>query len=387
MSCNNRSRPEETSVISLSEERAPVLCNSKRMTSSVSIILFKCMCWIGLIKESNRHLSHRVAALTIKMILILVNLEMWISSVVTFRFSDWKFTFFFLAPHLLTSVIYFAVYFKRNLIKITIHKLDELSESFNTIVINLITIVVCCTLMVLLTFQIIQFHHGHWDIAYIINLPYDITGMLLICTKSMFGFLVYPTLIYLVSLLYCVLCQSCCYQINNLTKEISQVSPEEFDPIQQMDVLRQKARIDDVLKNVQAIFSVPSFFIIAVNVLKCGSLLEIFTGNTWENSSLFRNMEVVLYSLTSFCCLFIVSWVAGGLPIQMKQLKKEFNEKVRSRLLCTRNLGEIQPKNNLFGQSDFAFTGCNIIIFNRNIILKISAFLIIYAFLPSPERI
>ncbi|GFU33341.1 uncharacterized protein NPIL_173881 [Nephila pilipes] len=134
--------------------------------------------------------------------------------------------------------------------------------------------------------------------------------------------------------------------MNNLTKEISQASPEEFGPIQQMDVLRRKAKIDDVLKNVQAIFSVPSFFIIAVNILKCGSVFEILSDIIWEKFILYWHVEVVLHSITSFCCLFIVPWVAGGLPIQMKQLKQEFIKKVRSRILYTRNLGEIQPKRN-----------------------------------------
>ncbi|GFY79384.1 uncharacterized protein TNIN_268371 [Trichonephila inaurata madagascariensis] len=240
---------------------------------------------------------------------------------------------------------------------------------------------VLCIPAVLSTLRVIA-HHNDSVSSRFETYGYKISNVwiriMALSLKSLFHSLVHPTFTSLVSLSFCILCQCCCSQINNLIGKVLQFSPEEFGPMKQMDILIQKAKMDGFLESVQAIFSIPSFLLTAMYFLMCVSVIR----NTLEVESFlsFIIVEVMLRTFIGFNCLFCMLWIASGVPVQMKKLKNAFSEKVRARLFHNRDLKEIQPSGKLFGQSKFIFTGCDIISFKRSTIFTMSGSLIIYAF-------
>ncbi|GFR19958.1 uncharacterized protein TNCT_165181 [Trichonephila clavata] len=376
---NTRSSSLETFAIPLTKEPSYVIPNGRHSNSDIPILLYKCLSCTGLVEEPTRYPLDRIAAITFKIILILVSLDWLISNGVSFHSLDWKTTVTNLAICMLVAGTYLAMYSKRNILTVALH---NLGSSSNEKIINFNLIVICSMPAVLSTFRVIAHHDSvssqFKTYGYAISNVW--ISIVLLSLKFWFYALVHPTFTHtsLVSLSYCILCQSYCCQINSLTKKVLQFSPGEFSPTKQMDILVQKAEIDKLLESVQAIFSVPSFFLIAIYFLMCVSVIRI----TIEVESFLScvTVEVMLRTFIDFHCLFFMLWIAGGVPIQMKKLKHVFSEKVRARLLNDRNLGEIQPKGKLFGQSEFIFTGCDIILYTRSTLLSISGALLIYAY-------
>ncbi|GFX84385.1 uncharacterized protein TNCV_4134951 [Trichonephila clavipes] len=249
----NRSTPRETSVITLTEEHSQIITNRRYPNYDIPI-LFKSMRWIGLAQEPTRHPLARTAAITFKIVLIFINLDAWISSGVSFHSLNLIATCANLAIRMLVTGTYIAMHYKRNLLTITFH---NLGSSPNDKVNKFIVIAIGCLPAIFSAFCLIE-QHDNPMISRLETYGYtigDITvNVMLLSLKSLLYSLVHPTFTSLVSLSYCILCQLCCSQINNLTENVLQYSPDEFGPMKQLDILRQKAKIDNILENVQAIF-------------------------------------------------------------------------------------------------------------------------------------
>ncbi|GBL65294.1 hypothetical protein AVEN_218596-1 [Araneus ventricosus] len=149
----------------------------------------------------------------------------------------------------------------------------------------------------------------------------------------------------------------------------------------QFDILKSKAMVDDVLKNIQNAFSLPSLFIIIANLLSCGIVIAWFLSYDFENFEYYMIIRSVFTGVNSFGCLIYVIWIAGGLPIQLQNLKEAFFEKAHSRLLLTRNLEESKLKTELLEQPDFLFTGCDILSYKRSTVLALLGTLLTYTVL------
>ncbi|GFR19945.1 uncharacterized protein TNCT_165141 [Trichonephila clavata] len=370
---------QETSVMTLTEH-SPVSPNFKYPNSNIPILFYKCLSWTGLVKESTRYPLDRIVAITFKTTLVLVNLDWLISTGVSFHSLDWKTTVTNLAICLLVPGTYLAMYSKRNLLTVTLH---NLGSSFEEKKINVILIIICCLQALLLTFRGLAYHDSSMSSqfeTYGYTIENGWLRIMLLSLKSLLYALVRPTFTSLVTLSYCILCQYCCSQINFLTEKVLQFSPEEFGPTKQIDILRQKAKIDKVLESVQAIYSVPSFLLITMHFLSFASVIRSTIEVEGESFLSYIIVEAIIHIFTDFNCLFFMLWIASGVTVQMKKLKHELSEKVRARFLYNGNLREIQPKGKFFGQSDFVFTGCDIILYKRSTLLSISRTLLIYAF-------
>ncbi|GBN28605.1 hypothetical protein AVEN_170186-1 [Araneus ventricosus] len=212
--------------------------------------------------------------------------------------------------------------------------------------------------------------------------------VLLIYTKSFLYFLVHPTLGNIVALLYCTLCKRCCTMIQVLTKEILHTSPKTFGTAKQIQILRRKAKIDDVLEHLQKTFSVPTLLIVVGNFLSCATVLGWFLyadSSKYQFDKMNKVNEIIyeslFYGLSSFGCLTGILWVAGGLPVQMQRFKEAFCKKAHLRLICFENLEEPQLKKELFEKPEVVLSGCDIIFFKRSTVLAVFGTLLTYTVL------
>ncbi|GFR02197.1 uncharacterized protein TNCT_410941 [Trichonephila clavata] len=352
--------------------------NGKRTSS----LLLKSMHWIGLIEESNCHVIYQVSSFVFKFLLIFVNLSTLVSSIIAFEFENWKIVGAFVCSYFFALAVYISMYRKKKLLTCTLHDINRTYMLNNGTSLNFITFVLCCLPIVYSILKGISYDN--------ITLKYEAYGhpvqepiaqILLIRSKAFLEALVHPTFPCLVALLYCTLCHHCCSLINFLTQHVQQIPPKNFRPSKQMNILKHKAKIDEILSNIQDIFSVPTFFIIITNLLTCGVVIGWLLNLDFSNIRLSDTIESAFHGVIEFSSLITVPWVASEMSIHLEKLKAAFYDKLRLRLLYTGNLEEPQPKKETLGKLDFTFTGCDIISFKRSTILALCGTLLTYTIL------
>ncbi|GFR13684.1 uncharacterized protein TNCT_716391 [Trichonephila clavata] len=113
-----------------------------------------------------------------------------------------------------------------------------------------------------------------------------------------------------------------------LTEKVFLYSPEGFGHSEQIHILRQKEKMDDILENLQDIFSMPSFFLIISHLLICCTVLGItMTGNVMR----WAEVKAVFYGIPNLVSLIVILWIAGGLPVDQNKLKSAFCKRAHSR--------------------------------------------------------
>ncbi|GFR14812.1 uncharacterized protein TNCT_485241 [Trichonephila clavata] len=199
--------------------------------------------------------------------------------------------------------------------------------------------------------------------------------MMLIIFHQLIYFFNYPTFPSLIAVLYCTICVRCSNTIKNLTRKISLCSPKQFAPSQQIRVLRYKAKIDEILKITQDIFSVPSFCWIVANSLSCYVTLGKYL---MYNLNAVQIIETAYIGVGSLLCLTGTLWTAGTLPVELNKLKDMFHEKAYLRWISFRFHAEQNSRKEILDDPDFAFTGCDIISYRRSTVFAIVGALITY---------
>ncbi|GFR19935.1 uncharacterized protein TNCT_165111 [Trichonephila clavata] len=358
--------------------------SSYHSSSFKPVVLFKFMIWVGLLAESDQNSLYRISSLAFKVLLISINLSLWISSLTAFS-GDWKTLSAYLTSFLLTTGVYFAIYCRRQALMVVLKKLSKISKSSDEKTVNFITILILCLPAIYSILQAIVFDDNPWFSRFE-TYGYDIENhtlkILYISTKFFLYALVHPAFTCLVTLLQCVLCQRFCALINDLTQKVMQVSSEDFDSSKQTDILRLKAKIDEIFENLQYVFSVPSFLVTAINFLTCGAMIGwLLYVDDLSILPPFAIVEIAFYIVIDFSSLIALLWVTGNVPVELKKLKCEFYKKIRSRILYFSHGGETQLRKELFGHSNFTFSGCDIISFKRSTILALSGTLVTYTFL------
>ncbi|GFQ76005.1 uncharacterized protein TNCT_501051 [Trichonephila clavata] len=149
-----------------------------------------------------------------------------------------------------------------------------------------------------------------------------------ICIKKFLTNLVHTTFPSLVTVLLSYLCLHFYFYFNCLTQKVFHYSPEEFGPSQQLDILRQKAKIDEIFENLQDIFSKPSVFVTITHLLTCCSFAGM--GMVGGSFSKTNAVKAVFYSLPNFVSLIALLSIAGGLPVEQNKLKSAFYKKAHS---------------------------------------------------------
>ncbi|GFX84389.1 uncharacterized protein TNCV_4134991 [Trichonephila clavipes] len=159
-------------------------------------------------------------------------------------------------------------------------------------------------------------------------------------------------------------------------------SPEEFGPSEQIEILRQKAKIDDIIEELQDIFSLPSFFVIVSNIFVCSSILGIILTGIYSGMVI---VTAVFFCIPNLVCIIIVIWVAGGLPVEQHKLKGAYYKRAHSRFLIVMTSEKPQYKKEILDTPDFVLNGCGIFSYTRSSIFTLTGMLLTYAFIIYPN--
>ncbi|GFT13118.1 uncharacterized protein NPIL_10281 [Nephila pilipes] len=183
-------------------------------------------------------------------------------------------------------------------------------------------------------------------------------------------------------LLYTCLCWDCSVYINKLTNKIEQYSPKYFGLSEQLNTLKSKKKIDDVLHNIQNLFSEQFFFTILASVFMCSSVAGGFLIKHFEEFDAVMRLDYMYYLINSVSYVALTLWIVGRIPVEMKQFHHAFYERIQERLLhCYSSKKELHLKRDFFNEPDFVMTGCNILPLKRSTILALIGALFTYTVL------
>ncbi|GFS53588.1 uncharacterized protein TNIN_279431 [Trichonephila inaurata madagascariensis] len=197
----------------------------------------------------------------------------------------------------------------------------------------------------------------------------------IIFIKAFLLFFSHTTFPSLVGVLFCSLCLKCSSCFNYLTQKVHQYSPEEFGPSEQIDILRQKAKVDIILEKLHDIFSLPSFLVILSNLLTCCVALGMTVIGL---EARIKIIKALIYGIANSVSLIVVLWVAGELPMEQNRLKNAFYKRAHSRFLMALSSKESQCKREILDKPNFVFSGCNIFSYTRNSVLTLVGTLLTY---------
>ncbi|GFW18987.1 uncharacterized protein TNCV_165011 [Trichonephila clavipes] len=161
-------------------------------------------------------------------------------------------------------------------------------------------------------------------------------------------------------------------------KKVLHFSSEEFGPSEQIEILRQKPEIDDILENLQDISSLTYFPMIMSNLFTCCSYLGI---NLIGNYSKVIVVKAVFYGKTNLASFIVILWTAGSLPVDPNKVKDAFYKRAPSRFLIVFIPEERHNKREILDKTDFVLNGCSIFPYTRNSILAVIGTLLTYSLL------
>ncbi|GFY76005.1 uncharacterized protein TNIN_213421 [Trichonephila inaurata madagascariensis] len=197
--------------------------------------------------------------------------------------------------------------------------------------------------------------------------------------KKFLNNLVHTTFPSLVVVLFCYLCLRFSFCYGYLSQKVLHYSPEEFGPSEQVEILRQKAKIDDILENLQDIFSLPSVFVTITHLFTCCSVVGMSI--TGGNFSKVNAVKSIFYGIPNLVSLIVLLWIAGSIPVEQNKLKSAFYKRAHSRFLTVFPSEEPQCKREILEKIDFVLNGCSIFSYTRNSILAVFGTLLTYSLL------
>ncbi|GFU47412.1 uncharacterized protein NPIL_82531 [Nephila pilipes] len=338
--------------------------------------------WIGLLNASDTQSKHRCLKYLFDALIYFACLNIWITNVVKYGHDMTRLDVAFLIVFPFTAIMWLVIRRKSKQISNLIQEAQKINPIYKEKGLNALVVVMCIIpfplsilIGILCKRETIQCY------TYEYNIKQNWVRIILITTKYLLYFTLYPTIINIVVVLHCFLSQRCSTQIDYITSQIAQYSPEDFDLSKQLGILKSKAKIYDILLKIQATFSTPIFLNIIANVFMFSSLIGWFFLKNWSEFPLMIKLECGYFGLSSFLCVVVLLWMAGRLPIALSGFKETFHQKTHNRLLYVRVSEESHLKRDLFDEPDFVLTGCNILPLKRSTIVGLAGTLLTYTVL------
>ncbi|GIX96828.1 uncharacterized protein CEXT_516671 [Caerostris extrusa] len=148
------------------------------------------------------------------------------------------------------------------------------------------------------------------------------------------------------------------------------VSPNGFSVPIQIEYLKQRNRIINVLEEIQEIFSTVSFVIITTNTLQCVSNLAQLIAFSSANT-LVTVIEVLYISINATLSMISIFYNAGQVPKEIHN----FSKILRSHYELKAFLG-FTSENSLverlvFEEKTFVLSGCELIFMKRQLFCRL----------------
>ncbi|GFU33339.1 uncharacterized protein NPIL_173861 [Nephila pilipes] len=344
--------------------------------------LYTILCWIGVLNASDTQSKHRFLKYLFDALIYFTCLNVWINNVINFGDDMTRLDVAFTIVFPLTAIMWCMIRRKSKQISNLIQEAQKINPIYKEKGLNVLVVVMCIIpFLISILLGILCKRETKQCYNYEYNIKLNWVRIILITTKYLLYFTLYPTILNIVVVLLCFLSQRCSTHIDYITSQIAQYSPEDFDLSKQLDILKSKAKVYDVLLKIESAFSMPIFLTIIANAFMCSSLIGWFFFYNWSEFPLMIKLECGYFGLSSFLCVVLLLWMAGRLPIALSRFKETFHQKTHNRLLSVCVLEESHLKRDLFNEPDFVLTGCNILPLKRSTIVGLAGTLLTYTVL------
>ncbi|GFT02548.1 uncharacterized protein NPIL_605531 [Nephila pilipes] len=297
-----------------------------------------------------------------------------------FEKSDFAYVFSYIS----TTVAWYIMRYKRKRIARLLYYVKDVNIILYEKPINTLVAINCAMPMIITAAMI--YIVGDPEILRYYVASYDFNEswitIAFMCMEICVYYMVLPSANNIMSLFYTSLCWGCSVHINKLTKKIEQFSPEEFGLSEQIEILKSKKKMDDVLHHIQNEFSEQFFFTILAGVFTCSFVAGGLLTNDFGEHPVVTQLDYMYYLINSISCIALTLWIVGRIPIEMKKFHHTFYERTQERLLrCYSSMTELQLKIDFLNEPDFVMTGCDILPLRRSTILALIGTLFTYTVL------
>ncbi|GIY00424.1 uncharacterized protein CDAR_403581 [Caerostris darwini] len=329
--------------------------------------------WAGFVEESDRNFKSKFIWIFFYVIQLLASAFM--VTVVCLQRQVLEKMLVSVTSLACNQAIWHCMRYKRKTLTAVLQRMQLNHLPLSKLTINFSIFVILCMPTIILILRVYLEHSVFWRYSLGQLIEYFVLHLTIpTCIFFLADFLL-PCLI---TLLYCSLCFRCSKFINNLTNEIENISPQQFGPCVQFDILKRKSKVDDVLEDLENIFSKPSLFLIMLNFVTCVYHLGTMLVVSWGYRHII--IESLFYSVVHFICVTAVFWSAGSVPVALNKLNRFFYRKAHSRLIlvCSTSEGR-KLKRELVEKPEFVLTGCDVIVYRRSSILAFVGTLLTYS--------
>ncbi|GFQ93114.1 uncharacterized protein TNCT_126171 [Trichonephila clavata] len=354
--------------------------HKKDLRNSIPEFILKFFRWVGFVQVSDQP---SVVAYVLDFVVFFTSLDTIVNVILLYDPSSSKIDKIFISSFLLTMIVWCSMRYKRKRITEFFQKLETIGSIFQAKKFNILMFLNGCVPVIYsacLTSGMTQSEAAKY-FFYDYQIKNTSIQTVITAIKCFLGYMVYPTAINSIAIFYIFLCFCSSDHLSNLTRIIETSPLEDFTPSKQIDILKRRTKVYDVLLNVEKIFSFPIFLIIIANVLMLSCVSGWFIIDDWNKTNFSWKIECILYGTNAGLCVASILWAAGAVSIEMKNFKEVFHYKIQLKLLRKHSEEQLHLKMYLMDEPDVVLTGWNVLYLGRGTILGLIGTLFTYTVL------
>lgn len=299
--------------------------------------------------------------------------------------EQWKITISYVLTMSLSIGTCLIMYRKRKELKLVLKNFRDLSQPIkNNMHSNAVLVVIFCTsllypVLIVVESEILDKRLKMYTYNKII-LNKTLRSVVYYL-KIAFITMLYPAFTNVVTLLVCKLCHQCSAELQSITASIMKCPSVKFTHSEQIEILRSKARIVEILEGIQGVFSLPSLFLGISQFSACFSLVRSLVLYDVKNFSFLEVIDNAFSGIYSTVPLIATIWIAGRIPIEIAKFKNAYYKKTEQRMFLGLSSEDARLEKWSYGMPDFVLTAGDFLQFKRNMILTFTGTLLTYTFL------
>lgn len=355
------------------------ILNSNNSKNKELSILYKCLYWIGLLKESDKSIRSRITTILFFTCFLAVVLDKWIYSILYYYEHKFIETISYLMCYFFSVLVWYAMRCKRKQLSILLSNMKKLSLCLKFTNVKGFMYVI---FLVPVTCSISMAFGRRSVLVYQLFYGYKIENfymqVIIITIKIFLISLAFPTFINFIALFFCIQCHQFCILIRSLTNEINACPPMNFTISKQLKILQKESEIDDILEVLREYFSAVSLLVFGAYFLCSVSTLGYFVTTAYHTLDISIGLVLTLYAACSLAGMMSMLYVAGGLSIELNSFKKAFCKKLQHRMIFKQRNGEIESERGMLEKPEFELSACGILNYKRSNMLTLVGALLTY---------
>ncbi|GBN38402.1 hypothetical protein AVEN_111979-1 [Araneus ventricosus] len=193
-------------------------------------------------------------------------------------------------------------------------------------------------------------------------------------------YLLHPTLANLITVVYSTSCCVCCRFLNILTSELEMISPDRFTLKVEMEILKKRHHIFDMLEMIETSLSTASFLTCTAHFLACLSnlsqLLMYLPGN--------KTLTILAVSFISGSAVVSTAFIflnAGQIPIEMEKFSRLLRRRIEQRSFLGLDSLKVRSERSVTDEQVFVLSGCDLIYYRKSTLLSLLGTILTYGLL------